>query len=605
MFESGSGTPGLWMIRSNGGSPPSCLFAENDIQKPKWSPDGKWIAYLSARSGYPELWLWAVATGNERQLTRLGARINAFNWSPDGQWIAFSADRYGSFDIWKAAVPDGQVYRLTAESQYAIYPSWSPDSKNIVYVRTDDRWVDHDILLMPATGGLARLIAHDSGWFDYGTIWTDSTFGTPQISPDGTTVLFHSYRNGWVNYWTVGLLGSQPKPLAPEQADQTDGKWSPDGKQVAYLSNHNGTLELRVVGRDGGQPRILVDPHVGVVASPEWSPSGDRLSYTLGTPVKPADLFVVSLSDGKTTQLTFSGPAGHQGQELVMPEKVSFPSTDGLTISAYLYKPTMYAKEVRLPGILWIHGGPTSQFNDAYAPLVQFLVGQGYVILMPNIRGSSGYGKQFEDANNGCWGHCDLEDVLAGVKFLKTFPYVDPQKMGITGTSYGGCMSMDAVAFAPGVFQAAIPMSGYGDWVSFMTYNTELRHTKMLAYELGPFPERAEVYRRASPIYAVTNVTTPVFLIQGSGPTTTWRPGEDVPPASLEFARALEEAYKVYRFKTYANRGEPSHYGPYYVSGRENTEQMALDMLDFFDEYLRDGIIDASSTEKQSASGGP
>lgn len=600
MFESSSGTPGLWVVGANGGSQASLLFSANDVQIPKWSPDGRFIAYLSAKSGYPELWLWNAATGSESQFTRLGARINAFNWSPNGRWIAFSADRYGSFDIWKVAVPDGQVYRLTASSQYSTYPSWSPDSENILYVRTDDRWVDHDILIMAANGGAGRVVVHDAGWFDYGTIWTNSTFGTPKISPDGSTVLFSSYRNGWVNYWTADVKGSQPKALDPEPADQTDGQWAPDGSHVAFISNHDGTLELRVVGADGAHGRVLVKPDLGVVTNPEWSPSGDRISYTLGSPLAPADLFTVSVNDGKSTQLTFSVPESVPDRELVTPEKVSFPSTEGFTIFGYLYKPRNYAKAGKFPGILWIHGGPTSQFTDTYTPLVQFLVGQGYVILMPNIRGSSGYGKKFEDANNGCWGHCDLQDVLAGVKYLKALSYVNPQEMGITGTSYGGCMSMDAVAFAPGVFQAAIPMSGYGNWISFMNYNSELRHTKMLAYELGPFPERADVYREVSPIFAVSKVTTPVFLVQGDGPTTAWRPAEDVPPASMEFARALEEAYKVYRYKVYVNRGEPSHYGPYYVSGRENTEQLALDMLGFFDEYLKDGIIDASSTQERS-----
>lgn len=600
LFDASSGTPGLWVVAANGGSPPALLFSENDVQTPKWSPDGKWIAYLSAKSGYPELWLWNATTRTDSQFTRLGARINAFNWSPDGKWIAFSADRYGSFDIWKVAVPDGQVYRLSSNSQYSTYPSWSPDSKTIFYVRTDDRWVDHDILMMPASGGPGRVVVHDAGWFDYGTIWTNSSFGTPKISPDGSTVLFSSYRNGWVNYWTADLKGSEPKPLDPEPADQTDAQWSPDGKHVAYISNHDGTLKLRMAEPDGGHPKDLVKPDLGVVTNPEWSPSGDRISYTLGTPLEPANLFTVSVSDGKMTQLTFSAQRNADAAVLVTPEKVSFPSTDGFAISAYLYKPRNGANAGKFPGILWIHGGPTSQFTDTYTPLVQFLVGQGYVILMPNIRGSSGYGKKFEDANNGCWGHCDLQDVLAGVKYLKTLSYVNPREMGITGTSYGGCMSMDAVAFAPGVFQAAIPMSGYGNWVSFMQYNSELRHTKLLAYELGPFPESADVYRKVSPIFAVSKVTTPVFLVQGDGPTTEWRPGEDVPPASLEFARALEEAYKVYRYKAYVNRGEPSHYGPYYVSGRENTEQLGLDMLAFFDQYLKDGIIDASSSQKRS-----
>ena len=113
-----------------------------------------------------------------------------------------------------------------------------------------------------------------------------------------------------------------------------------------------------------------------------------------------------------------------------------------------------------------MHGGPTSQFTDNYRADVQYFVRKGYVVLMPNIRGRSGYGKNFEDANNQDWGHGDLGDVLAGVDFLRTLDYVDGENMGIHGTSYGGCMSMSAVGFAPGVFKASVPHAGYGDWLN-------------------------------------------------------------------------------------------------------------------------------------------
>jgi dipeptidyl-peptidase-4 len=168
-----------------------------------------------------------------------------------------------------------------------------------------------------------------------------------------------------------------------------------------------------------------------------------------------------------------------------------------------------------------------------------------------------------------------LEDVLAGVDYLKTLPYINPQKTGITGTSYGGCMSMAAVTFAPGVFQAAIPASGYADWIHFME-EQELRHIKLLEYEFGPLSKNQEIYRKNSPIFWTENITTPTFLIHGEGyfPRSA---------ASHNFALKLEKNYKVFRYKTYPNEN-------YYVRTRQNRSQMLQDMLEFFDTFLKDHV---------------
>ena len=156
----------------------------------------------------------------------------------------------------------------------------------------------------------------------------------------------------------------------------------------------------------------------------------------------------------------------------------------------------------------------------------------GYVVLAPNIRGSSGYGKAFEDANNPCWTHCDLRDVVQGVALLKTLPYVQAARMGITGNSYGGIMSMGAISHAPGVFQAAA-------------------------------------------------VTTPAFVLHGDGVTQSWRPSVYPIPASLELVHALDQLNKVVKYKVYP--GET-----YYVGGRESSKQALLDILEWFDRYLKD-----------------
>lgn len=166
-----------------------------------------------------------------------------------------------------------------------------------------------------------------------------------------------------------------------------------------------------------------------------------------------------------------------------------------------------------------------------------------------------------------------MEDVRRGADFLRGLPYVDGGALGITGTSYGGIMTMSAVAFAPGEFQAAVSQSGYADWVAFMEGDNELRHQKLSEYELGPWPENRDVYRHISSIRAVPDAETPIFIVHGEGRY----PGS---PQSRMFASALQEHYKPFRYKAYP--GET-----YYVYTRDNRRQLLQDMEAFLDYYLR------------------
>jgi dipeptidyl aminopeptidase/acylaminoacyl peptidase len=196
---------------------------------------------------------------------------------------------------------------------------------------------------------------------------------------------------------------------------------------------------------------------------------------------------------------------------------------------------------------------------------VQYFVQHGYVILQPNIRGSSGYGKEFEEANNKCWGKCDLEDVLAGVEYLRTLPFVDANKIAITGQSYGGMMTMAAVVNAPDVFQAAIAEGGKLDWTEGGSdFN----------YELGPLPENYDLRWNLSPVNHVDKIKTPTFIICGE------REGKFAPDFKL-CVEKLKEFNKVYKFKAYPDEG-------HYVHKLENRRQMLLDKLEFYEKYLKD-----------------
>ena len=180
--------------------------------------------------------------------------------------------------------------------------------------------------------------------------------------------------------------------------------------------------------------------------------------------------------------------------------------------------------------------------------------------------------------------------MRAGVAYLKEIEGVDGTKLGITGTSYGGMLSMSAIAFAPGLFQAAVPISGYGDYASFHLTVPELQHIQLANYELGPLDGNEDLYRELSPIFFLENATTPALVLHGEGQTIDWRPGQQNPEmASLDFARELDKHYKIFRYKSYPGES-------YYVYGRANTKAKLEDMLAFFDQYLKDGVVTAAPT---------
>jgi dipeptidyl aminopeptidase/acylaminoacyl peptidase len=553
----------------------------------KISPDGKYIAYVKALPGSPwqsnqpqggigatDLFVWSVADNTERRLTKLAAHVLSYSFSPDSRSIALGGNRYGNEDIYVVDIATSNTRRITSDKRYEVFPSWTPDGK-ILYTRLDDDWLDHDVLEISPVGGASRLVLQDKDFFDYSV---GGKFGFARVSPDGKTVLFRSQRSGWFTYWVMPLAGGEPRQIAPEQADQIEARWSPDSRQILLLSLTNGTQSLKVVPAAGGAAKTLVDPGIGLVTRAEWSPDGRRISYTMGTPTTAQELYVVNATGGTPKQLTFS-EGNKLASQLIMPEKFSW-TNDGYTIPAYLWKPKNLRPGERVPVIMLVHGGPTSQFSDNYLIHPQFFASRGYVVIAPNVRGSSGYGRKFEDANNRDWGHGDLRDVLAGVEWAKRQSYVNPEKVGITGNSYGGMLTMYAISFAPGVFQAAISSSGYGDLVAFQTRVPVLHHRKLAAYELGKWPSTPEVdsiYKRSSSIYKVKDATAPSFIIHGGGLHEL-----DADYAGYEFAKALEGEAKLVRYKKYPNE-------TYYVYGRENTKEMLQDMLAFFDTYLKDG----------------
>ena len=363
--------------------------------QPIWAPDGGWVAYTSDKGGAPDIWLWrdisapGVDGALEVQRTTLSARANGLAWSPDGSRIAFSGDRYGNMDIWTVSVTDGQVHRLTDDPRYEGYPSWTPRWQPAA-LRAHGRPLGRP--RRDRSGPGRQQPAHGRSRHGVLRLPRRQAFGAAQVSPDGETVLFRSQRSGWLNFWVAPRDGSaEPRPIAASDHDQSDARWSPDGSWISYTENRDGVHSLRLVSADGSQRKALVDTEVGAALRPEWSPDGGRISYTFETPTRPAELFVIDVESGGEPPAVQHGGAG-SAEKLHMPEKVAYPSSDGLTVPAYVHRPPDAEPGERFPGVVWIHGGPTSQFDDQYRrhQQVHFFAQRGYVVLMPNIREARG-----------------------------------------------------------------------------------------------------------------------------------------------------------------------------------------------------------------------
>ena len=171
-----------------------------------------------------EVWLWPVNGDAGFQLTSLGGRIHSMNWALGSGSVAVSCNRYGSYDVYLVEVPSGRAIRLTQGPLYAVNPVFSPDGQHILYVRLDDKWEDHDVLRITLDGKDQQVVVQDTNFFDYSY---GRTFGDPLVSPDGERVLFRSQRSGHVNIWTAPVVGGEPEPLAPEEAEQDNAAWSP------------------------------------------------------------------------------------------------------------------------------------------------------------------------------------------------------------------------------------------------------------------------------------------------------------------------------------------------------------------------------------------
>jgi dipeptidyl aminopeptidase/acylaminoacyl peptidase len=513
-----SGRNNIWVVPAEGGWPVQLTVSDQRQALPAWSPDGKWIAYQSDYDGDEQwdIFLVSPKTGRVVNLTQTReiAELNP-TWSPDGRYLAYEVKPKTSaayeLDVYDMVMREVKhVTTNTPQDKGNVNPIWSKDGKSIVYAQEQAKGTDSNIFITDvATGQSTLLTPHDG----------EKRFTANDISPDDKRVLVSS--NGLNGYENAGLLDIATKKidwLTKDKWEIRGGEFSPDGKHVVFTANVDGNEEIYLQDLATGKssalpiPKGTNEPAGGHSA---FTPDGQRLLYYHNGPTAPGDLWVYHLATGKSQQITHSLVAGVRSEDMVEPYLVHYPSRDGKwTISAFLYVPFNMARNGQNAAIVYIHGGPTAQTMNSFNRFIQFAVNQGYMVLAPNYRGSTGYGKQFQHANLFDMGGGDLQDVLAGVDWIKQTGHLDPKKIAVMGGSYGGYLSMMAVTKAPEVWAAGVPIVPFVNWFTEIENEDPVLQQSDLATMGDPVKNKA-LYEERSPINFIDQIKAPLLLLAG------------------------------------------------------------------------------------------
>ena len=515
------------------------------------SPDGTQVAFSHNTSGQWEVYLAPLdGSSPPRRVTGgPGSKSNP-RWWPDGRSLGYTLDLTGgeAFDLWRCDLTDGQHTNLTPDTPDAIQPHYaiSPDGARVAFI--SDRSGHFDTYVMPASGGPARPVfsaphpdaevywSPDGQWLaivsassgqDSETFIVPADRGdarpiadgstplhavSPRWSPDGRFIAFAAPRDGYFNLGLYEPATGRVTWLTEGPGDKDLPAWSPNGQRLAFVLSHGPVTTLAVLDvAQATLTRYQVEP--GVHHQPRFTPDGTGLVFPFDSPRRPCDLWRLSLTDGSLQPLTRSLPPGFAETPFAVPEEVRYPSLDGRDVPALLYRPRPTG--ALPPAVIHIHGGPTWLSQFTWDPLIQHMVSRGWVVLAPNYRGSTGYGREWQTANRFDLGGGDTADVVAGADYLARAGLADPSRIAVTGESFGGYLTMTSLTGYPDRWAAGSAVIPFLNWFSeAQEERADLQHWDRENFG-DPEKDRQRFYER-SPFFFLDRITAPVQLICGA-----------------------------------------------------------------------------------------
>jgi dipeptidyl aminopeptidase/acylaminoacyl peptidase len=562
----------LWVAPTEGGTPRQFTFGNQRDGMPRWSPDGSQIAFLSNRGDAekpPQVYLIPFYGGEARKLTDIEGEIGELSWSPDGKRLLstvrkidaevlerqkdeqkkklgvvarhynrvfYKLDGYGYLPkerthIWTVDVRTGKATQLT---DHAVYdeesPAWSPDSQWIAFLSNrspdpDFRTDAIDLFVMPSRGPFP--VKEDS----FRKI--DAPPGPkmmPSFSPDGHWIAYYGvegeeewYRNTCL--WIVPADGSAPPRNLTEsfdfhiaagvlndigQAETMPPTWSKDGRRIYFPVMLHGSTVLYSIQTDGSDLQTVVGEG-GVVGSFTFDQAHRRMAYFYGKMDDPVQIILRDLASGTDHSLSRINRTLLDRIDLGQIEEIWFKGPDGNDLQGWILKPPDFDPAKKYPSILEIHGGPITQYGKFFMHEFYFLAAQGYVVCFSNPRGGRGYGEAHAKAIWGGWGDADYADLMAFTDLIASLPYIDPERMGVTGGSYGGYMTVWIIGHTQR-FKAAVTQRCVSNFISMWGSSDMNWVFQQVLNDKPPF-EDLQKYWDHSPIKYIGNAKTPTLVL--------------------------------------------------------------------------------------------
>ncbi|HSB10759.1 MAG TPA: S9 family peptidase [Blastocatellia bacterium] len=613
----------IWMMDADGRNARALTSGDKSESSPAFSPDGKWISYISSKDGGPQLYLLPAGGGEARKLTSISTGVSDPLWSPDSRWIAFSSDVYPECngddacnkkiaDTWtngplKAHSADSLLYRhwtgwkdgtrthiflASAASGEArdvtpgefdsppfqlggpLQYDFSPDGKELVFVSNHDKQLasstNSDLWLLSLSDPSARPrnITASNPAFD----------GSPKYSPDGKYIAYRmqrqpGYESDLFRLAVYDRASGASTVLTESFRDWVDEfEWSDDSKSLYFQAPVEGQTPVhRVDLASKAITRVLADKTIL-----EWSviDGGKRLLYTRSSVGEPVEVFSAQISNGRAgtpARITHINDALASEADIRPAETMWVDGALGAKIQVFIVKPHDFDASKKYPLILNVHGGPQSQWSDAFRGDWQVYPGAGYVVAFPNPHGSVGRGQDFTAEISGDHGGAVFEDLMKVTDAVEKLPYVDRNRIGAMGWSYGGYMMMWFEGHTDR-FKAIASMMGLYDLRSFYGATEELWFPE---WDMKGQPWNSPLYEKWSPSNSVKNFKTPTLVISGE---RDYR----VPyTQSLQFYTALQKMNVPSKLIIYSNAG---HWPSWYEMALYYTAH-----LEWFHKYLGGG----------------